>query len=1043
MVFMPNFQTKNGQTQVLIPLQVKPFSHRAMPTITGSAFSEEAGTVLYGLYNMEYLLPGGDRLLLVANHNQKTVQFMLFTHDPELLKSLPGERPSSLVADMVNRINRYRIRSESYKKTLTVFQEKKLQLANECISSLTSLLKKERQLDSQDHPGHEELRRKVISIIECCRDGNRMLANHPTVSEGSFGHLLYDTHKAAQHYRFNRVYPVSRQDQMDFTKVQHINRLDERPCFIWDSEIHIGHSSDDLDDALRVICQYYNLVPSANLNNTPANRFAKLETFLRKVWNDAQDWIKYLSFSEKPTHKKEVSYRPYGVTITKITPYYKLKGLTQKGYNSLEELVSHLTDNTLEPIHAKTPKKAKNILGKLANNNWAILADHSQILLRLDDRLLQINYFIKDNQFYPLPQSQDLYTLSQVSKRHLYLPERISLRVNAFFSRISTFFSRFFKRLSHFIVHDLHQEFFNHIHATHRPDSTDTELALHKKAQKIIRLSLHEALESNGLLTNGQTLEEFIKEQLTNSPYVIAHANHPPSPPAYDNPLHRFLGVIRHVASMFIDTGERDPIIGILAMAAYSYGAGAIIAPEKLAEILTKLHLSGLIAGIEPTQRFAHWLSHGTRSEALSAAAAYWQASVAVGNLDKFFMNAIRILKDDPAEIAIIGAMAISLGYGITRVIPSLQKEMGEFPYSSYAALGGKGGAAIYDTIMHPGDDWLLGTFKWFFKHLVNGAKLVIAPFFEGYYYGYREGFLSGLEKSVILVKRLGKQFFAAIIDLSLSVSTIPLIELSALLIHTPFRGITNFFRKTLATLGNLKALGQFLINFAERPSLNNYITDFRLSRIYGFTSPFGHFSNNSFINAGINIIRLIFIPVLQLIKNFIVLPLFDLISLTFRISISIINPASRIMAYSFGFILFKGGKFWDDSAGPVFSASATGLTLACDWLDNFAGTIKQYLLSFIEIIRGDIHYWAFSKEDVCLHATLDGMEYFNREPRRFELIPHSESHCLFHKLLGEGDCNFSQPTVETSDAHYDSLFQNSDSIASEINEQNHYAPQI
>ena len=57
--------------------------------------------------------------------------------------------------------------------------------------------------------------------------------------------------------------------------------------------------------------------------------------------------------------------------------------------------------------------------------------------------------------------------------------------------------------------------------------------------------------------TTGQTLEEFIKEQISNSPYIIARANHPPSPPAYDNPLHRALEVIRHVAGFFIDTSER------------------------------------------------------------------------------------------------------------------------------------------------------------------------------------------------------------------------------------------------------------------------------------------------------------------------------------------------------------------------------------------------------------------------------------------------------------------------------------------------------
>lgn len=54
---------------------------------------------------------------------------------------------------------------------------------------------------------------------------------------------------------------------------------------------------------------------------------------------------------------------------------------------------------------------------------------------------------------------------------------------------------------------------------------------------------------------------------------------------------------------------------------------------------------------------------------------------------------------------------------------------MGDFPYTNYAALGGKGGAALYDTIMHPGDDWFLGTCKWLCKGFVTLGKLCIAPF--------------------------------------------------------------------------------------------------------------------------------------------------------------------------------------------------------------------------------------------------------------------------------------------------------------------------
>ena len=157
-----------------------PHSHQALPTVTGSPFSYEAGTVLYGHYNMEYLLPGGDRLRLIANHNKKTVQLMLFTHQSDLIQLLPGERPSSLVTNVISKVHRYRIRSTSYSQPLTPTQEQKLQLANECIDSLKKLLRKERRLKSHDHEGKEELRRKVIAIIGHCSRSKSIASDIPS-----------------------------------------------------------------------------------------------------------------------------------------------------------------------------------------------------------------------------------------------------------------------------------------------------------------------------------------------------------------------------------------------------------------------------------------------------------------------------------------------------------------------------------------------------------------------------------------------------------------------------------------------------------------------------------------------------------------------------------------------------------------------------------------------------------------------------------------------------------------------------------------------
>lgn len=1020
MVPMSYFVTTNGHTQIIVPLTITPFSHQALPTITGSPFSYEAGTVLYGHYDMEYLLPGGDRLRLIANHDKKTVQLMLFTHQVDLIQLLPGERPSSLVANIISKVHRYRIRSTSYKQPLTPTQEQKLQITNECLDSLKKLLKKERQLTSQDHEGHEALRKEVIEILGHGSDQNRLLAASPLVSEGSLGNILYEAHKTAQHYTFNRVYPVSRQDQMDFSRTVK-NHEAPQPCLVWDSELHIGHNSKDLDDALRVICNYYKLPSAANLSNVPANRFAQLAAFFNKLWRDGHDWINYLAIDTKPEHKTEVLPRLDGLMITQITPYYRLQGFPQKGYPDLKTLIASLINSSKEPIFENNRKKAKKRISKLPTGSWIISTNEQLILIRQENKIVQLRYFIHDELFYPLPEGQDLYTLGQISKRHLYLPERVSLRLNAFISRIPRFFHKFYKSMHYFITHNVYHDFFNHIHDTHIPKQDDFK-EKHKHYTKV-RNSLILALENKGLLANGQTLEEFIKEQISNSPYVIARPNHPPSPPAYDNPFHRILRIIRHIASFFIDVSEQNPLIGTLALAAYAYGGGAVLTPEFLKSILTKLQLHGLIAGIEPTQKLAHWMSHGTLSEAISASMTYWQGVQAAGNLDKFFVEAFNILKEDPAEIAIIASLALGLGYGLTKVIPSLGREMGDFPYTNYAALGGKGGAAIYDTIMHPGDDWFLGTCKWLCKSFVTLGKLCIAPFIEGYYYGFNDGFIRGWQKSGLLAKNISKQILSACTDFTLALLTIPLIEVSALFIHVPFRGITNLLIKTLALFGNISDIGELLLFFSTRPPADNLIANFRLSPLYGFTWPFGHFSNNPFLNLCINGVRGLGIPLLQLIKNLLVLPFLDFISFSTRVGLTVLDPISRIFAYALGSVIYTIGEGWDSSFGILFAASAKGITTLCNWIDNQASAIKHTLLSFIENQRGHLYYWVFAKDDLKLHTALDDMEYYAKDPRRYELIPHSSSHCLLQTLL---DNDSESQTLEKNHSpisHHQTLF--------------------
>lgn len=997
---MFEIETVKNHTQAVIPLKIIPHNHTATPTITGTAFTRASGTVLYGHYCMEYLLPEGDKLRLIANHDKKTVQIMLFTHHSDLISLLPGERPSSLVAGVINTIQSYLLRGHRYSKPLASAQQKKLNHAIKSINQLTRLLAKERELAPSDYKGQEELRRQVILIIEKCRDKNRMLANDPTVSEGTLGVLLFDAKKIAQHHLFSRIHNVSQQDQMDFSHIPKNNQ--STPQILWDSDMHIGQNEQALEEALRTLCEYYKLNPSKKLDNIPANRFEKIEAFFYKLWQDGRHWADYLALKNKPVHKTETITRIDGVSITKITPYYKFRGLSQQGYTSLVELISSVPGCSKECFEATSDKEARQRLAKQSDGHWVVIPNQSCLILRLNKKLITIKYFVHEGLFYPLPDGEDLYQLSQISKRHLYLPERISLSFKAFISRTPVFFTNFYKHIKSFITNHLKNELVNHVHATHEHlgilQPIKQPITLTKKSP----CALYEVLENNGVLANGQTLQEFIKEHLTNSAYVIARPNHPPCPPTYTNPFHRTFGIFRHFAGFFVDTSERNPMIGTLAMAAYFYGAGAVFTPQLLSQILTKLHLSGLISGIEPTQKLAHFLSHGTTSEAITAAVTYWQGVVVGGNLDQFFIDAVTVLKDDPTEIAIIVALALSLGYGLTKTFPTLEQEMGEFPYLNYAALGAKGGAAIYDTIMYPGDDWLLGTLKWVLQGGVTLVKLLFSPFIEGAIYGFWDGFINGWKKSGLLFIKTIKQMVSATLDLMLALMTVPLLEIIPLCLYVPFRGITDFISKTLGALGHIKSLGSTLIDLAKTHSQKDYLSSFRLSPLYGFTSPVGHFSSNPVMNVLANLLRIVFIPPLECIKNLLILPLIDLTSLTTRVVLAFLNPCLYFPAIFLGMTLCSFGDLWDNSIGKIFSISAWVVTKTTNWVVKQAENIKQQALSFIQILRGTLYGWAFYEEEAALHNTLTDESYFMSNPMRCEKIPHHNSHCLLHALLGE-----------------------------------------
>lgn len=1003
------YKTVDGEVKAVVPLSITPFADQDASTLTGSI----NGT-FYGHYSLDYKLPNGDYLRLFTSHNKTAPQIVLITNDAQRIKRMPGKRQASLVANMISEINRYVIHSEHYPKPRNAFQIKKHDIAKDCIADLQNLLTKERSLSNIDWTKQEELRREIIEIIDKANQDNRTLANHPLVSEGKLGEILYDANQKAQLYEFNRAHPVSKLDQLNFEDTEF---SDERmPYYVWDSDLYLENEEDTLD-CLRVICKEYNLNEDNTLTLPPADRFGRFIYFFKNLWQDFQKWVDYVLIPNKPNRKIDIENNTNNdIHETKITPYFDFEGISQKGYDTIEALISEFIDiSTLSQLELDITNLSnedieKKIEGKFKSekNSYIHLKKQKMIYLNFNNETICLHYFKEDSLYFPLPTGKDLLVLCQLSKEHLFLPERIMLGLKSFFSQIPTFFITLFKGVAYFLTHDLYDDFYNHINQGHIKNEKELSAKVDNRRLSLITYlnDIQDILRQKQLLKNGQTLEQFVEEQLRDSPYIFVRETHVPSPPAYNNPAHRLFSVIRHFAHFFIDTSEKNPITGTLAMAAYAYGAGAILAPELLTKILIKLHLNGLIKGIAPTQAFGHWMSNSPLSEAVSAAVAYWQGIIVAGSLDQFFIDAIEVLKDEPAEIAIIVSLAIGLGYGLCKAIPALKDEVGTFPYINYGVLGAKGGAAIYDVIMHTGDDWLLGTIKWVLKSILTLVKILVSPLFEAYYYGFEKGFLAGLKKSASLILKSGKQIIATGLDFILNLLSIPFIEIAALLIHVPLLGLSTLISKTLSAIGNWTPIGKTLVNHAIRPFDYNYFENFKLSPLYGFTNPIKKYAENKVLNVLANILMVLVLPILELIKNIIVLPLFEIGSLTVRLLLSIIDPSSRFIALITGYPLYFLGYYWDNSAGVLFRWLAENLSIITNIVESFFSTMKQFIVSHITIARRYIFDWAYGDEDLAYHQvnTPD-----NLDPMSIEKVPHTREQCL-HNLLS--------PTKEHPHSH-------------------------
>jgi len=273
---------QDGITKLLIDLDVTP-EYEVKPHLIGTPTSKQRGAYIPGFHRMEYRLPGGDTLRIIAKDNQiDAPQLLLETHDPHLISNLPSNHSSSLVVSTINQIRQYWVRSLRYgtEVELTDAQLKKRQICLDTIEQLKTLLGRERSLRTQDLKEQELLRNDIIELLEEARHQNRLISDSIITSEGQFNQIFYTTtYQYAQEYDFNQYNQISRRDQLNFSS-------------------HNTKSNRVINSVLRELFKEYTLRSSdikrindyfCNENNLPTVNRESLENLLSSIISTRKD----------------------------------------------------------------------------------------------------------------------------------------------------------------------------------------------------------------------------------------------------------------------------------------------------------------------------------------------------------------------------------------------------------------------------------------------------------------------------------------------------------------------------------------------------------------------------------------------------------------------------------------------------------------------------------------------------------------------------------------------------------------------------------
>lgn len=633
----------------------------------------------------------GDRLTIVSKHATGHRRLILKTCDHKIASALPNKLVSSLTGKLEQQLRKYQIRIEGYRRQakrrgleLSEVEREKAGIIESLLEKIRAHQAREREISRRREPREQEdFRNELVEIIEDAMTENRVATNTFATGEGSLNDILYNAKILCQEYEFNPHEEVTRADQNDFSEKE------AGKFFLWDSDENTWGGDEDIQTALFTIVKEYGLVED---------------------FNDEEDpHFHPLPFEESS----------------------RVGRLSQE----LEE----------------QKKAARQAATYLAGEDSALVPQRSAVTRALSPASEEGAIVeLKEEAGFVKPTERDLFVVADLAKRNLYWWHRVVIQLKIFWGQIPVAFYyqiESVKRWARGVWRRFNQEI-DEEYVPRQDQPQEQVLCISAERKKAVSTQLEASLRAVKLggvplLRENESLDDFI--QGIESSCHLVKPEHQETKTEYHNPGSVGLYVARAFGNFFRHYSEKNPITGTLGLAAYAYGAGAVMAPAVLTALLSKLHLYCLTGGIQPTQHLASVLASGSDSRAIAAGFTYWKAVAVSADMDSLLIESVKQLEDDPVSVVFIVGVAIALGYGTCKMIPAFEEELGTFPFYGQLIMGFKVGAGLAEAIHDPSSNTFSKILSWAFSIPILAIRTVMDPLVETWRHEKNNWILKGV----------------------------------------------------------------------------------------------------------------------------------------------------------------------------------------------------------------------------------------------------------------------------------------------------------